>query len=106
MSIAHIARAYAEPRTVSALKLVRVAAGLSQDGLADRAELTRSTISRLENGREQPQKRTIRALTGVLGYPASVLFPDDDDVEPPNDVETAANGLDETQRGGDAHGSG
>ena len=100
MSIAPIdGQAYAQGTTVSALRLVRVAAGLSQAELAHRADITRSTISRLENGKERPRGRTIRALTGVLGYPAPVLFPF-------NDVETAANGLDVKVRDDSAHESG
>lgn len=63
-------------RPASALRLVRVARGLTQGQLADRAGLARPTISRLENAHEEPQHRTAQRLAAVLGWDAAALFPD------------------------------
>ena len=63
----------------SPLRLVRVHRGFSQERLALACGLSPSTISRLENGREQPYQLTRERLAEVLGWPAADLFPNDRD---------------------------
>ncbi|MEX2175590.1 MAG: helix-turn-helix transcriptional regulator [Pirellulaceae bacterium] len=53
----------------------RVAAGLNQTALADKAGLTQSHISRLENGDHSPSQATIRKIAAALGMEASELDP-------------------------------
>lgn len=60
------------------LRGLRAGAGLTQDELARRADVGRATISRLENGREQPQRRTARRIAAVLRQSPADLFPDAD----------------------------
>lgn len=53
------------------LKQYRVAAGLSQEALAERAGLSAQAISTLERGfRRRPHRDTVRLLAGALGLPA------------------------------------
>jgi transcriptional regulator with XRE-family HTH domain len=54
--------------TLSArLKALRTARGLSQQQLADRAGLTKSNVTQLEQGRiTDPRLSTLRALAGAL----------------------------------------
>lgn len=61
------------------LRLVRVMRGLSQAQLADRAGLSRSTVSRIETGAETPNLRTVRQLARALSWPADDLFALDHD---------------------------
>jgi putative transcriptional regulator len=56
------------------LRLVRLASGYSQDELAARAGLARTTISLLESGRT-PTLESARRLSRALGTPLDVLFP-------------------------------
>ncbi len=42
-------------------------AGLTQQQLANRAEIDRATVSLIENGREEPRADTVRRLATVLG---------------------------------------
>lgn len=49
------------------LKAVRRRKALSQQQLAERAKVNRSTISRLENGVKEPFPTTVRKLAGALG---------------------------------------
>ena len=56
------------------LRLVRVMRGLSQAQLADRAGLSRSTVSRIETGAETPNLRTVRQLAHALSWPAHDLL--------------------------------
>ncbi len=58
---------------------LRVAAFLTQDGLARRAGLSRDTIARLEAGRislGRPRMRTLTALAAALGVEPDQLLPD------------------------------
>lgn len=63
-------------RPVAVLRQARVARGWNQGDLALAAGLTRSTISRLECGHEQPLEQTVRRLAEALDFPASKLFSD------------------------------
>lgn len=59
-------------RAVPGLTRARLAAGLSQDELAERAQVARETVIRIERGRPA-QVATIRRLTAALSLPPSVL---------------------------------
>lgn len=69
---------YGAAATASALYLLRHAARLTQEELARRAALTRETVSRVERGREAPQRQTQLRLARALGYPPEVIFPQND----------------------------
>jgi transcriptional regulator with XRE-family HTH domain len=49
------------------LKAYRLAAGLTQRELSERAEVCISRVTEFESGRSFPQWRTLRKLIGVLG---------------------------------------
>jgi len=49
------------------LKELRVAAGLTQDGLAKRAKMSKAGIADLEQGRREPSWATVIALAEALG---------------------------------------
>ena len=53
---------------------LRKEAGLSQAELAEQSGLSRSTISRLESGKQLPSVDTIIKLTGPLNCTADRLF--------------------------------
>lgn len=58
---------------------LRVAAFLTQDGLARRAGLSRDTVARLEAGRTalgRPRMRTLTALAAAFGVEPEQLLPD------------------------------
>jgi transcriptional regulator with XRE-family HTH domain len=57
------------------LRELRTRNGLKQAELATRAGVTPETISALENGRTSPTRRTVRALTEVLGVKLRSLVP-------------------------------
>lgn len=58
----------------SALRIYRVAEGLSQVDLAGQVGVDPVTIHRLENGRK-PSKKTANAIAHVLGRPVEAIFP-------------------------------
>jgi transcriptional regulator with XRE-family HTH domain/SOS-response transcriptional repressor LexA len=63
------------PTFASALKAARLAAGLSQGGLAERAELTAPYVSLLESGRRRPPRPPlIERLAHALGLAPSALL--------------------------------
>lgn len=62
-------------KTPSLLAVHRYAAGLTQQGLAERASVTRGTVARLEAGEHRPRLLTARMLAAVLGVEAESLFP-------------------------------
>ena len=49
------------------LKELRVAAGLTQEGLAERAKMSKAGIADLEQGRREPTWATVIALAEALG---------------------------------------
>lgn len=55
------------------LRAVRERRFLSQGDLADRAGLTRATVSRIELGRLQPRFSTVRRLAAALGVEPAEL---------------------------------
>lgn len=52
---------------------MRVEQGLSQEGLAERAELDRTFISMVERGVRKPTLETARRLASALGVPLAKL---------------------------------
>jgi len=58
---------------------------LSAKELAERTGLSAMTISRLENGENQPDDTTVSKLARVLGFPSEFFFGDD-----PETIDTAA----------------
>jgi transcriptional regulator with XRE-family HTH domain len=53
------------------LKGYRLAAGLTQEALAERAGVSARGIQALENGESKPQRETARRLAAALGLPQS-----------------------------------
>ncbi len=52
----------------------RLKAGLTQEELADRADMHRTEVSLIENGGRKPRLETILKLAGTLGTPAETLL--------------------------------
>jgi transcriptional regulator with XRE-family HTH domain len=69
------------PTDISPIALRRFLFRLSQTGLAERAGLSRDTISRLERG-EQPRLDTARAVSLALGVDVATLFPESEERQP------------------------
>ena len=67
------------------LILARKRRRLTGKGLAELAGLSAITVSRLENGENQPDEETVAKLARALGYPAE-FFADDD----PEEIDTSA----------------
>ena len=66
-----------EPTSVATLRELRSRAFLTQEELAEKAKVSRSTIAVLESGRRArwPRPRTIRRLARALGCePADIEF--------------------------------
>jgi transcriptional regulator with XRE-family HTH domain len=55
------------------IRSARAKAGLTQEGLARRAELTSAAISRIERG-VAPRVRTLKRIAAALGVPAAELL--------------------------------
>ncbi|HAL05855.1 MAG TPA: transcriptional regulator [Brevundimonas sp.] len=55
---------------------LRIAAGLSQEELAFRADMKRSYVSDLERGTRNPSVRALERLAIALGVAASALLED------------------------------
>ena len=61
------------------VRSLRIAAFLTQDGLARRAGLSRDTVARLEAGRislGRPRMSTLTALAAALGVEPDQVLPD------------------------------
>lgn len=56
------------------MRTYRVAVGLTQQQLADRAGVGRNTISNAERGRFSPRRQTRMAIAAALGVPVDQLF--------------------------------
>lgn len=61
------------------LKLMRISAELTQDDLADRVGLTRSSIANIEAGRQDPPLSRILCIAAALDCPLGVLVGEVDD---------------------------
>jgi transcriptional regulator with XRE-family HTH domain len=59
------------PRAIRRGRLIK---RLTQQELADRAGLQRTTISELENGKHPPELRTLRALDDAFGQPVETFL--------------------------------
>lgn len=59
------------------LKLARISAELSQKELGDIVGVSQQTIAKWERGVSNPSHfRHMRAISGALGEPVELLFPD------------------------------
>jgi transcriptional regulator with XRE-family HTH domain len=56
------------------LKRIRKAKGMSQAALAERADLSREYVNKIEAGRYDPPLSTINALAKALGVKPGRLF--------------------------------
>ncbi len=56
------------------IRQLRLAAGLTQEGLASQAGIGRVTLSRIERGEQSPRYETLLALGHALGQDASALL--------------------------------
>jgi|GEM_PF-5758189 len=59
--------------SAEAIRAWRLSRGLSQEGLAERARVSRQTVVRLETGRNQPAARTQARLAEALGITVGQL---------------------------------
>jgi len=64
----------AEKRYGEALKKARARVGISQEELADRADVHASYVSQLERGIKSPTLGVMLRLAGALGLPAADLL--------------------------------
>lgn len=65
------------------LRAARIVAGLSQEKLGRRADLTSMTVSRIERGLTWPSPPTLVALAGALEIPVAQLLHDGNGDEAP-----------------------
>ena len=65
------------PQDKDRLYRARVRARLSQQQLADKARTSKSTVSRLENGKAAAEVETLHRLAEALGLPVEDLMPPD-----------------------------
>jgi len=63
------------PKKPSALKIARVAAGLSQVELAEKAGFNPRYFSAVESGKVNSGRHFRRAISGALGVNEALLFP-------------------------------
>ena len=56
------------------LKAMRKAQGLNQGEVADRAGLTRTSITNIERGNQMLTTKTINAIAAAMGYEVRVRF--------------------------------
>ena len=68
-----------------ALREARLRAGLSQEALAERADLHRNWVSLVERGKHPPALDSIFALADALGVSAAQLIEQADKEIPPNE---------------------
>ncbi|MCY4289208.1 MAG: XRE family transcriptional regulator [Aestuariivita sp.] len=68
------------------LKLARTRRHLTKRKLAERAEVSALTLTRLEQGKNQPDATTAKRLACVLKYPVEFFFGDELEVITPNTV--------------------
>ncbi len=56
-----------DPALAAAIRRLRVARGLTQEGLAFESDLTVSAMARIERGRSTPAWTTVRRIAAALG---------------------------------------
>ena len=66
---------YGEARTVSPVRVLRVAHGMTQAELAEAAGISCATVISIEKGTALPRLRTARAVAHVLRCEVLDLFP-------------------------------
>jgi transcriptional regulator with XRE-family HTH domain len=57
----------ADPALAAVLRRLRVDRGLSQESVAHRADISYTTLAKIELGRSAPGWATVRAIAQVLG---------------------------------------
>jgi transcriptional regulator with XRE-family HTH domain len=67
------------------LKAMRKAQGLNQGEVADRAGLTRTSITNIERGNQMLTTKTINAIAAAMGYEVRVRFVRQKPTTQPND---------------------
>lgn len=67
------------------LRVLRQAAGLTQEEVAERIEVDASFITKLEAGKRLPSVDTVVRLAGALGVPVARIMEVLDDTRPPAD---------------------
>jgi len=70
------------------IRELRLAAGMTQDDLADRCGIFRTYMSRLETGKANPTLSMIHALAGGLRVPVVALFGEPTDTARPGSTST------------------
>ena len=60
------------------LKVIRAELNLSQEKLAEKAGISRVTLSEIENGKAEPESSTVVKLVKATGKPANQIFFDFD----------------------------
>ena len=60
----------------SRLAVFRIAAGFTQEQLADRAGISRPAVANIETGKHKARPLTARALAAALGVDVTDLFPE------------------------------
>jgi transcriptional regulator with XRE-family HTH domain len=68
------------PALDQTIRRYRLAAGLSQEALAERADLHRNNVGFLERGERSPTVDALMRISGALGVPAWVLLKEAQDV--------------------------
>jgi transcriptional regulator with XRE-family HTH domain len=76
-SLSHDYVKYARVTRLPRLKALRERRALSQAELAEKAGITRATLSRLEGGAERPYPSTIRKIAAALGVEPGDLMDTD-----------------------------
>jgi transcriptional regulator with XRE-family HTH domain len=62
----------------SPIRRARLAAGMSPEGLADRAQVSLRTIERIEQGNVVPRRTTLAMIALALGVDSATLLPNGD----------------------------
>jgi transcriptional regulator with XRE-family HTH domain len=63
-----------DDRLGARIRALRVEAGLTLEGLAERAEVSRAMLSRIERGSSSPTAQLLNKICGGLGITLSALF--------------------------------
>lgn len=66
------------PPSLSWLAVYRIRSEMTAATLAERADISRPSMSKLESGRMRPSMATAKALSRILRVSVEALFPDDD----------------------------
>jgi len=61
-------------QSVSSLKMLRYAKGLTQQELADAAEISRDTYRKIESGKSDPKISTLKSIAKALEVDIDDLF--------------------------------